>query len=202
MDEKRQGARTGEPPGLIGWLCRPFVRRRAARHLEERAWALYGQVVQRARRPALYSELGVPDTVEGRFEMIQLHVALLTLRLRETTSRGRPLAQALFDVMMTDMDRSLRELAVGDLSVGKYIKRMAQSFYFRLQHLERSDPTAPALVHMLERNIYPGQPDASAKATRLAAALAREAEHLWQVPEDELLAGRLTVPGQVLDLAP
>ena len=77
-------------------------------------------LVEGARAPAFFRELGVPDTPEGRFEMIALHVALAVRRLRREGAPGRALGQELFDLMLTDLDQSLRELGVGDLSVGRY----------------------------------------------------------------------------------
>jgi cytochrome b pre-mRNA-processing protein 3 len=119
---------------------------------------LYRDLVNQARMPVFYRELGVPDTPEGRFEMVGLHAALLVRRLRAAGTPGRALAQELFDVMFADMDESLRHLGIGQLSVGKQIKRLAGHFYARLRALDRALATVPAapLAPMLRTNVYHG----------------------------------------------
>ena len=94
----------------------------------ETASAVYASIVAQARQPAFYTEFGVPDTPTGRFQMIVVHATLVFRRLKgspELEAAG----QDVFDLFFADMDRSLRELGVGDLSVPKQIKRMGQAFY-------------------------------------------------------------------------
>ncbi len=120
----------------------------------EVASQLYLAVVAQARAPAFYAELGVPDTVDGRFELIALHCYLVLARLKSDPG-CKDLAQAVFDAMFDDMDRGLRELGVGDLSVGPHVKRMAKALYGRIvaydQGLEGDDGV---LVEALRRNLY------------------------------------------------
>lgn len=92
------------------------------------ASAVYASIVAQARQPVFYNELGVPDTPTGRFEMIVVHATLLFRRLKGSSGLEET-GQAVFDLFFADMDRSLRELGVGDLSVPKQIKRMGQAFY-------------------------------------------------------------------------
>ena len=82
------------------------------------AWELYRAAVQAARRPAVMLALGVPDTLDGRFELVTLHVALLLRRVQRAPALGE-LGQGLVDLFVADMDQSLREMGAGDLSVGK-----------------------------------------------------------------------------------
>lgn len=89
---------------------------------------LYGEIVDQARRDIFYREFGVPDTPTGRYAMIALHAFLVMDRLGRVAGQGK-LSQTLFDVMFSDFDRNLREMGVGDLSVGKRIKKLAQHFY-------------------------------------------------------------------------
>jgi len=90
--------------------------------------AVYGAIVEQARKPAFYGAVGVPDTATGRFSMVALHGFLAMDRLgREPEARN--FSQDLFDLMFADMDRNLREMGVGDLSVGKKVKNLAQYFY-------------------------------------------------------------------------
>lgn len=100
---------------------------------ERAAFGLYGQAVAQARLPAWYGPPPdgalVPDTLDGRFDMVGLFVFLLIDRLRtDPDKRGPALAQAVFDAMFADMDQSLREMGVGDLSVGKRVKAMWTAF--------------------------------------------------------------------------
>ncbi|HEX5079770.1 MAG TPA: ubiquinol-cytochrome C chaperone family protein [Geminicoccaceae bacterium] len=97
---------------------------------------LYRAVVNQARSQVWYRELGVPDTPEGRFEMVALHAALLLRRLQREGVAGQALGQQLFDTMFVDLDGSLRELGVSDLSLGRYVKRLAGNFYARLAALD------------------------------------------------------------------
>jgi cytochrome b pre-mRNA-processing protein 3 len=125
------------------------------------AETVYARVVEAARAPALYRRLGVPDTLDGRFEMLVLHAVLFFRRLRSEDEAARRLGQAVFEAMFRDMDASLRELGVGDLTVPKRIKGMIQAFYGRGAAYDA------ALDDALSRNIWEGEGGASAK--RLAA---------------------------------
>ena len=98
----------------------------------EAAQALYAAAVTQAREAPLYEEFGTPDTVEGRFEQVALHVYLVLRRLKGDESGARKVSQKLFDVMFQNMDDSLRELGVGDLSIGKKIRKLAENFYGRV----------------------------------------------------------------------
>ena len=90
---------------------------------------LYQHCVSQARKPYFYSNFGVDDTPEGRFELISLHVSLFIRRLNREGEEGRDAAQELFDAMFRDMDHALREMGVGDLSVSKKIRALAEAFY-------------------------------------------------------------------------
>ena len=81
----------------------------------DRAHDLYDTIVAQSRLPAFYQAGGVPDSVDGRFDLIVLHAVLVTRRLGGAGEPGKALAQELFDLMFADMDRSLREMGVGDL---------------------------------------------------------------------------------------
>lgn len=90
--------------------------------------AVYGAIVEQARKAAFYGAAGVSDTPTGRFAMVALHGFLAMDRLgREPEARN--FSQALFDLMFADMDRNLREMGVGDLGIGKKVKGLAQHFY-------------------------------------------------------------------------
>lgn len=95
---------------------------------EEAVRAAYAAIVAQARRPGFYRVAGVPDTAEGRFAMVALHGFLAMDRLG-SDSEAEAFSQALFDMMFGDMDRNLREMGVGDLSIGKKVTGLAQYFY-------------------------------------------------------------------------
>lgn len=121
----------------------------------EPAARLYDLAVRRAREPVFYAALAVPDTPDGRFEMIALHVHLVCRRLIAEGDAGRALAQAVFDRMFADMDRNLREMGVGDLVVGKRIKRMAQDYFGRAGAIEAGlQEAGETLEDALRRNVY------------------------------------------------
>lgn len=133
--------------GKLRWFGRNETR--------DRARQLYTQVVDQARQPAFYRDLGVPDTIDGRFEMIVLHMVMMLRALRRDGDDGIELGQLVFDVMMDDMDSSLREMGVGDLGVGRRVKAMAQGFYGRATAYEAALATdEETLDQALRRNLY------------------------------------------------
>lgn len=120
------------------------------------AESLYQAVVRQGRQPGFYLDLQVPDTVDGRFDMIALHTALLLRRLKRDAPDSDSLAQALFDRMFDDMDANLREMGVGDVGVSHRIKGMAQAFYGRLRAYDDglSAPGDAPLITALRRNLF------------------------------------------------
>lgn len=113
----------------------------------------YEAIVAAARHPRFYAEWGVPDTVDGRFDMIILHMFLALDRLKGTEDRFR---QQLVDGFFSDMDRSLREMGVGDLAVGKKVRKMAESFYGRIAAYDQALRTdSGALETAISRNVFP-----------------------------------------------
>lgn len=117
------------------------------------AQKLYTDAVEQARNARFYDDYGVPDSVDGRFDMITLHVILIMLRL-SGDRQGAKVNQALFDVMFRDMDKALREMAIGDLSVPKHMKRMMNGFNGRLQHYKSALSGDEELADVLRRNVY------------------------------------------------
>lgn len=142
--------------GLFGRFSGWLSGRRADRRRLEKAFALYHGIVARAREPRSYAEWGVPDTPDGRLELIFAHAALMMRRLRAEGEAGRTLAQDLFDVLFADVDRNIREQGVGDLSVGKHVKRSAQTFLARARALDAGLDAGDvaAIARTLDRNIH------------------------------------------------
>jgi cytochrome b pre-mRNA-processing protein 3 len=169
-------------------LANPFRRAPEA----DAAHRLYVEVVKQARQPHFFAALGVPDTVQGRFEMIALHAFLVLHRLKRQHEAGAGLAQELFDVMFDDMDRNFREMGAGDLGVGKRVKQLAEQFYGRIAAYEAGLGADEAgLRRALERNIYGAQTPNAGAVGAMADYLRREAGALGTVPLEELLAGRV-----------
>ncbi|MBI1180549.1 MAG: hypothetical protein GC201_08320 [Alphaproteobacteria bacterium] len=152
--------------------------------------ALYNAIVGQARQPAFYVDGGVPDTLDGRFDMIVLHAFLLMRRLRDAGESGELLSQALFDEMFADMDRSLREMGVGDMGIGKRVRAMGEAFMGRVKAYDEGlDRPSPALEEALSRNLYrAGQPE-EAQLHRMAVHVRAQNADLAGQPLDALLAG-------------
>lgn len=151
-----------------------FLRRRDKQ--ERAGFQLYGSAVAAARDPFLYATLGVPDTLDGRFDAIVLHVYLIVRRLDSEPDPGRALAQALFDAMFLDMDINLREMGVGDLSVGKRNRAMWEAFHGRSAAYAAAWQDPPALAAAFARNVWRGaQPPAGAPEALVRLALAQAA---------------------------
>lgn len=109
---------------MLNWLAK---RADVARKAEN----LYGAVVAQARQPAFYADFDMPDTLEGRYEMIVLHIFLVLERLRQAMPEDTKLARALIERFVTDMDDCMREIGVGDLTVPKKVKQAAAGLYKR-----------------------------------------------------------------------
>ena len=118
--------------------------------------AIYGMIVTQAREPLFYQDLGVPDTVDGRFDLLLLHLWMVLRRLRQVTD-GVELGQALFDHFCADMDDNLREMGVGDLAVPKRMQAFGEAFYGRSAAYDLAlTDNGEALAQALCRNILEG----------------------------------------------
>jgi cytochrome b pre-mRNA-processing protein 3 len=156
---------------------------------------LYGAIVAQARATGFYAAYGVPDTVEGRFELIVLHLVLLLRRLgRPGGEHGRGLGQDLFDAFCSDLDANLREMGVGDLAVPKAMRRFAEAFYGRqaayLAALDSADEED--FEEALARNIYGAGTDD--RTARLAAYAQAAVQRLDAQQDDALVRGEVVFP--------
>lgn len=165
------------------------------RRNEPEPFALYGAIVAQARQPTFYTAFAVPDTLDGRFDMVVLHIVLVCRRLRGPGGADETGSQALFDLFMRDMDRSLREMGVGDTAVPKRIKKMIAAFYGRLSAyvaaLDSGD--RDGLAAALARNIFPEGEHAGPSAA-LAAYAAATARALEATDDAAITDGRITFP--------
>jgi cytochrome b pre-mRNA-processing protein 3 len=149
--------------------------------------AIYGMIVAQAREPTFYETLGVADTVNGRFEMIVVHLWMVLRRIRAIPDSST-FSQALFDYFCSDLDANLRELGVGDLTVPKRMQAFGEAFYGRaaaydLTLAEGHDELAKALC----RNVLNGF--GLENGRQLATYVERSIAALDGVDADKLRAG-------------
>ena len=155
--------------------------------------ALYGMIVAQARLPVFYRDYGVADTVNGRFDLIILHLALVLRRTGKSGGSLQKLGQGVFDRFCLDMDENLREMGVGDLSVPKHMQKVGAAFFGRSQAydvgLAGDDVTLNAAI---TRNVYGGI--AGDGAPRLAAYMRATAARLEAQRDGSLARGELEFP--------
>lgn len=131
---------------MLNWIF-------GSRKVQKQAESLYKDIVLKSRHRAFYADYGVPDTLDGRFEMIAMNVFLEMSGLNKSSPK---MAQALFDAMFIDMDRSARERGVGDLSVPKHMKRMMKALHGRAKMYQDalSQQNDVMLHDAIKRNIF------------------------------------------------
>ena len=158
--------------------------------------ALYGAIVAQARLPVFYRDYGVPDTVNGRLEMILIHTFLLSRRSRRGAADLQRIGQAVFDLFCDDMDANLREMGVGDLAVPKQMRRIGEAFYGSARAYQAAlDPNDPAaLSEALLRNVFGGELQQQSGAQRLAAYMKAADVELGSLPDTQLYQGRISFP--------
>lgn len=166
-----------------------FLRRRE-KH-ERAAFLLYGAAVTAARDPYLYATLGVPDTLDGRFDAIVLYVYLIVRRLDTEPDPAPALAQAVFDAMFLDMDINLREMGVGDLSVGKRNRAMWEAFHGRSAAYAAVWQDAAALELAFARNFWRGAVAPAGSAAALVRLAATQSSCIAKPGLDSLLRGEI-----------
>ena len=167
---------------------------RRNRH-ERASFQLYNAAVRAGREPHYYEALGVPDTLDGRFDMVGLHVFLLIDRLRAAPEPGPVLSQGVFDAMFADMDFNLREMGVGDMTVGKKNRQMWEAFHGRANAYEAAlgDADEGALAASLRRNVWrDAAPEGAAE--RLAGYVRRCRAALAAEPLERFLDGTASFP--------
>jgi cytochrome b pre-mRNA-processing protein 3 len=167
--------------------------------------ALFDLAAAQARTPALYRDGGVPDTVEGRFECYALHIDLVLHRLKGQGPEAAEVGQALFDRFLDNLDEGLRDMGVGDLSVGKKMRKLGEAIYGRMKGYDAAldaivagpdpdlkDESLAPLAALIGRVLF-GADDAPA-AGPLAAYAATCARQLAAQPLEAVLAAELTWP--------
>ena len=174
---------------MLTWLTSSRDRRQVAR-------SLYGSIVTAARAHGFYAQWGVPDTVQGRFEMVALHVALALRRLGKEDGVGPRLGRALTETFVVDMDDTMREMTFGDLAVPREIKRATAALFDRhTAYLAAlAAPTDTALAEALQAQLAYLVPGGRLDGGRLADYVQRCAGALDAQPAAQILAGKMTWP--------
>ena len=169
--------------------------------------SLYEAIVAQARSEALYRDHGVPDTVNGRFEMTALHVALVATRLQEMGDEGKDLARVMMEAFVADIDDACRRLGIGDMGVPKQVKKATAAVMERgrVYHAAMSTPPTAekdALADALAANIWgaaaDGHRDETVDPRAIADYVRRAVSALAQQPHDGLIAGTVTFPKPTL----
>jgi cytochrome b pre-mRNA-processing protein 3 len=172
------------------WPFNHFSKSRAP--LRRTIEAIYGMIVTQAREPSFYQSLGVPDTVNGRFDLLVLHFWMVLRRLRSIEGSAT-LSQGLFDRFCEDMDANLREMGVGDLTVPKRMRAFGEAFYGRSAAYDAASASGgEALAQSLCRNVLNGE--GMENARRLSSYVSGATARLDQLDEAALLAVRWTFP--------
>ncbi len=164
------------------------------------AGKIYGSIVASARQPTFYASWGVPDTREGRFEMLALHVALVMHRLGRAGASGADLGRSLGEVFMTDMDDNMREIGISDLTVPKKVKRAAAALYDRHRDygaaLGSATPSTEGLKTAIEAAFGPvvGSVAGALDSSAIAHYMERLHGGLAVTSDADCLAGTLPLP--------
>lgn len=135
---------------------------------------IHGKIVAAARQPVLFADYGVPDTREGRFEMVVLHAMLVLRQLRNQPAPGPEMAQAVSDAVFANFDAGLREMGVGDPAIPKRITSFAAAFVGRCTAYEAAlkSPDDATLQAALQRNVFAPLPGDTLRLARYVRACA------------------------------
>ena len=155
---------------------------------------LYDALVAAAREPGWYREGGVPDTLEGRFDMVATMLALALLRLEAEGEAGKAESVSLTEIFIDDMDGTLRQIGIGDFVVGKHVGKLLGVLGGRLGALRDALNGQAPLEPAIRRNIWRDEPADEVHVGFVAARLRRFHEGLAATAREPLLAGRLPAP--------
>lgn len=164
-----------------------FFRKRKAE--KQIAYTLYKKLVEQARHPSFYTEFEVEDSIEGRFDMILLHLFLVDDRLEQAGDTYVNLRRTIHEAMVTDLDRSFREIGVGDMSVGKEMKKVGDAWLGRHTVYAKAfadDIENAVLIEALNNNVFGGNNEQSAAEL---GSYARKAKHLLMLADTETITG-------------
>jgi len=174
---------------LLTWLKQRGDQRRTAR-------ALYGSIVTQARDPEFYANWGVPDTAEGRFEVLAMHHVLVLRRLEGSDAVDTRVARVLNEIFVVDLDDALRELAVGDLAVPRQVKRAVAVLHERhvLYGGALEDGEDRRLADAISARLGTLKNVRDLDTVAICAYLRKAARNIDQADDTALIAGRLPWP--------
>lgn len=154
---------------------------------------LYVKIVNQARRPEFYLEFGVPDTPDGRFDMVLLHAYLLFNRMKGDLDLTSDLSQAVFDLMFADMDQNLREMGLGDIGVSHRIKGMIKAFYGRVTVYDEgvADVEGGKLEDALKRNLFRKSAPTNGQVSNMAIYVRQQTTALSTQDNSDIVEGRV-----------
>lgn len=183
-------------PTLFSWSCMIFKSILSRTQKLNPVRTVYEAIVAQARQADLYSELAVPDTLDGRFDMIILHNDAVMCHMQAGEEPDKAFAQALIDEVFRDMDRSLREMGVGDMGVGKRVKKMASVYYGRANAYANARVEGEAsLAAALVRNVFEGDESRAPSARRLASYTGLMHDAVGAMDRAEIRIGNLSLDG-------
>lgn len=158
-----------------------------------KARELHEAVILASREPVLYTDGGVPDTVEGRLDCIALHAFLLFRRMIDQPGWDE-LGTELSTEIVADFDRSLREMGIGDMSIGKKVKKTSQVFFHRFDAywgaVSGADGAEP-LEKLLPRTIFQGNAVSEPELTRMIAYIDAQHAYLSALDPEDILKGQV-----------
>lgn len=170
-----------------------WIRERKQRR--EHAARLLDVIITQARHPVFYADYGVPDTMLGRYEMVCLHAYLLLGRLKRAGGQGPRIAQTLHDQIFDDFDVALREVGIGDMGIGKRIKKLARNLHGRISAYERGLAAGDAdLDAALRRNLYASADPAAGEVAAMIAYIRQARESVDACDPDDLWNARPVFP--------
>jgi cytochrome b pre-mRNA-processing protein 3 len=181
----KQGPAAAAKEGCVGLWRKLFGDRTG-----EAVAPLYAAIVARARAPHWYADGSVPDTIDGRFDMIAAIVSLVLIRLEDDPAGAAPSAH-LAERFVADMDGQLREIGIGDIVVGKHVGRMMGMLGGRLGAYREALAEGGDLAAAVTRNIYRGQRPADMALAHVCDRLRALHGDLAGMPLDRLVAGAL-----------
>ncbi|MET1110307.1 MAG: ubiquinol-cytochrome C chaperone family protein [Allosphingosinicella sp.] len=174
----------------LALLSRLFGHRRERAALRP----LYDALVAAAREPAWYRDGAVPDTLEGRFDMVATMLSLALLRLEAEGDRAKAESVALTEIFIDDMDGTLRQIGIGDFVVGKHVGKLVGALGGRLGALREALSGGNGLESAVRRNVFRDGPASDAQVEWVAERLRRLHERLAATKMEPLLAGTFGLP--------
>ncbi len=154
------------------------------------ARGVYARTLEHVRQPVFYTEYGVPDTFDGRFDLLLVHLFIVMEAVGFESERAEAFNQALFDVTFADMDQTLREMGIGDMGIPKHMRKMMKAFNGRMNVYHSAiGANNDAFVDALKRNLYAGAEGMSDEVVARFAQYCMRAVASMKALEFEVLQG-------------